>query len=438
MQIVCILHRNPIVLVRSAHSMELPPEYHANSRHIPELSALNVNEDVGDDFTSESDIELWSDSHESDEDLYGGNDHNGKPLPPGEMVVPPEAIEPPQPDDAVLPSYEESQALQDPFRAAITRAFNPGDETSDSKKLSHPILIPQRRAKAGFVRVFAPALAGCGISQLLFHRFLKDFHKSSQAHPAYSRVQISSTVDELTSVVIAQAVCVQERIGVSRRTYTDRFLKAANQTLFEPLGLHAMVVRFVAAADLDGGLVCSEVGDHRVLRATKATRRIAGDSKRPTGYIQSAPLRSLDRNGTVIGQSFTALGGAALPDAKDMCAQASIARAQTSNLTKAQSKQARRAERLEHRIDKIALRHERRVAKGCEPKDSVQTSKVGPSRALDRSPGGGKLYREDEEGTIVYRAIREGVLYLLVVNMPLQSELAKAQSDLARARPPGV
>lgn len=61
--------------------------------------------------------------------------------------------------------------------------------THETERLPCPVVVPQRRPRTksrGFVRAYAPLLAGCGIDQDTFLEFLKIFHKASQVNKLFS------------------------------------------------------------------------------------------------------------------------------------------------------------------------------------------------------------------------------------------------------------
>ena len=79
-----------------------------------------------------------------------------------------------------------------------------------------PVILPQRRPRKkarGFVRAYAPLLGECsGIDQQTFLKFLKNFHKASQASPIFDVISISAAIAGFAPSVIAMAVTTAAQI----------------------------------------------------------------------------------------------------------------------------------------------------------------------------------------------------------------------------------
>lgn len=95
------------------------------------------------------------------------------------------------------PSYEEANS-EDADSLVRDVLSARGDVISKPVgKLSLPVILPQRRPRnktRGFVRAYSPVLEDVGIDQQTFLRFLKNFHKSSQANPCFNAVIVAATV----------------------------------------------------------------------------------------------------------------------------------------------------------------------------------------------------------------------------------------------------
>ncbi|KXS93614.1 hypothetical protein AC578_5919 [Pseudocercospora eumusae] len=169
-----------------------------------------------------------------------------------------------------LPSYEESEATkqleptidlvrdvmgtsaaQKPAQSNCSRPQNP---------LPCPVIIPQRRPRKksrGFVRAYAPVLQNAGIDQDTFLAFLKNFHRSSQAHPVLPIIQVAAGIAGFVPGVIAMAVTTGVQIGAKvasetqERYKTNTFLDKMNQELFQPAGLYAMIVKYKSDAEVE-------------------------------------------------------------------------------------------------------------------------------------------------------------------------------------------
>lgn len=123
-----------------------------------------------------------------------------------------------------------------------------------------PVIIPQRRPRKkerGFIRAYAPLLGECsGIDQATFLAFLENFHKSSQASPVWTVIQVSAGIAGLAPSVIAMAVTTAASVAagvakeVQTRHRTNDFLDQINEQLFKPAGLFAMIVKYKTSAEV--------------------------------------------------------------------------------------------------------------------------------------------------------------------------------------------
>lgn len=174
-----------------------------------------------------------------------------------------EALEPT--DSNGLPTYEESEAQYTPVDELVREVMSsnaplePRESTLARRQLPLPVILPQRRPRKkarGFIRAYSPVLADCGINQEVFLKFLKNFHKSSQASPIFPIIQISAAIAGLVPSVIAMAVTTAVQIAagvgaeVQSRTRTNTFLDSMNEELFKPAGLYAMIVKYKSDSDI--------------------------------------------------------------------------------------------------------------------------------------------------------------------------------------------
>ncbi|EME89240.1 uncharacterized protein MYCFIDRAFT_193207 [Pseudocercospora fijiensis CIRAD86] len=169
-----------------------------------------------------------------------------------------------------LPSYEESEATKqlEPTEDLVkdvmsTSAAHEVAQPSSSRPqnpLPCPVIIPQRRPRKksrGFVQAYAPVLQNAGIDQATFLTFLKNFHKSSQAHPILPIIQVAAGIAGFAPGVIALAVTTGVQIAArvaaetQERYKTNTFLDKMNQELFQPAGLYAMIVKYKSDAEME-------------------------------------------------------------------------------------------------------------------------------------------------------------------------------------------
>ncbi|KXT11811.1 hypothetical protein AC579_6067 [Pseudocercospora musae] len=169
-----------------------------------------------------------------------------------------------------LPSYEESEAIkqiepnEDFVRSVMaTSAAHKVVQSSSSRPqnpLPCPVIKTQRRPRKksrGFVRAYAPVLQNASIDQDTFLAFLKNFHKSAQAHPILPIIQVAAGIAGFAPGVIAMAVTTGVQIAASvaaetqERHKTNTFLSKMNQELFQPAGVYAMIVKYRSDAEME-------------------------------------------------------------------------------------------------------------------------------------------------------------------------------------------
>ena len=129
-----------------------------------------------------------------------------------------------------------------------------GPVPSQCQRLPFPVIIPQRRPGSkgrGFVRAYAPVLGECaGIDQDVFLKFLKDWYQASKASAWIEVVYVAAGIAGFVPSASAQivSIVVQVVAGTARelqsRHRNNSFLDRANQDLFMPRGLFAMVMAF--------------------------------------------------------------------------------------------------------------------------------------------------------------------------------------------------
>jgi hypothetical protein len=163
------------------------------------------------------------------------------------------------------PSYETTTREDtDAFERDIVaaRAVHP----SPPGKLPLAVILPQRRPRnksRGFVRAYSPVLEDVGIDQKTFLRFLKNFHKSSQANPCFSAVMVAAGIAGLVPepIIMAVTTTVQVAAGIGKefdsRRKTNNFLDRMNRSLFKPAGCYAFIMKYKPDAEIkqSGGLL---------------------------------------------------------------------------------------------------------------------------------------------------------------------------------------
>lgn len=117
-------------------------------------------------------------------------------------------------------------------------------------QLPSPVVIPVRKAEdhgSRLVRAYAPSLMECGINQNTFLHFIDTFNASIRGLPT-SDIGDITTLDpslrvagSMDSVLSSSAVLAAEKVSISSDQSTS-IMNLANEQLFNPHGLHAMVI----------------------------------------------------------------------------------------------------------------------------------------------------------------------------------------------------
>ncbi|KAF2116754.1 hypothetical protein BDV96DRAFT_572810 [Lophiotrema nucula] len=162
--------------------------------------------------------------------------------------------------DVSPPDYESSEAIHrryEPNTAELAEA-SPTDPHSASRLpgeqqqlLQYPIVIPQRRPGTktrGFARAYPPDLESFGIEEAAFLKFLDDLHAAGQGSPWLRAIQVSAAIAGFAPSVTAMAVAAgvgaaaSSAIEVQGRYKTNAYLDRMNKEVFTPLGLFAMII----------------------------------------------------------------------------------------------------------------------------------------------------------------------------------------------------
>ncbi|CAK7210538.1 hypothetical protein SCUCBS95973_000816 [Sporothrix curviconia] len=183
------------------------------------------------------------------EEAAGGTSHEGVSSP---VTSPTEE----RPEDAAQLAELQGDAKEEAKKQIrmvreLVRAA--GSAPVPMSRLPCPVIIPQRRPRnkaRGFVRAYAPVLGDCGISQDVFLQFLKGWYLASKASPWIDVVYVAAGIAGFVPEAGAQiaSIVVQVVAGAARelqsRHRNNTFLDRANQELFMPRGLFAMVMAF--------------------------------------------------------------------------------------------------------------------------------------------------------------------------------------------------
>ncbi|CAI7598408.1 unnamed protein product [Penicillium pancosmium] len=188
-----------------------------------------------------------------DEAVWTLDETTRYPRPPAyeESGIPPSHVSNVPADKKVGEAREkERQEIENMIRDLLDMAGPPGSST---RQIPGPVVIPQRRPGSkfrGFVRAYAPELTDCCISQDMFLEFLEGIYESSKVSRSLDVIGIAT--DIVTWVpgktdVMTETLMKIVAGSIPGSQYPDReptFLDSANELIFMPRGLCAMVVEF--------------------------------------------------------------------------------------------------------------------------------------------------------------------------------------------------
>ncbi|KAF2661995.1 hypothetical protein K491DRAFT_686979 [Lophiostoma macrostomum CBS 122681] len=153
--------------------------------------------------------------------------------------------------EAQRPSNERSVSALVQEVVTAKKADQQYEETPASVRLPFPVIIPQRRpgSKArGWSRAYPPDLEAFGIDQDTFLTFLGNFETAAQASPWLRTVWMAAgAVGFIPShITMAVSISVQVAAGTAielqSRYKANAFLDQMNRDVFMPLGLYCMVL----------------------------------------------------------------------------------------------------------------------------------------------------------------------------------------------------
>ncbi|KAI5194239.1 hypothetical protein E4T39_08719 [Aureobasidium subglaciale] len=324
------------------------------------------------------------------------------------------------------------------------------------RALPFPVLLPQRRPKdrsRGFIRAYSPVLLQCGIDQNQWLDFLDAFEKSSQASPWIQALNLASfatiALPSITSFAVSAAIQVATIVAAEGQTRykTNTFLDRVNRNFFEPRGLFCLVMTW----NPDSGDTNETFNmASNVVKSQDSRNKFKGSSGKSFGegmFSEVAPLvfPHLD---TLQDEDTPQANGVKaklkseklfLEDYWDRRATAKYAKAHPDSvLAKSVPKSsfASRYSDPSHAassgdlISLITGGHlssggglQGIVAKATNHGQTDSTSTQGGAQGQSSAPS---------RGLDIKKFMGKNVLYLLVVNMPTDQELADARSNLQR------
>ncbi|KAF6231305.1 hypothetical protein HO173_010448 [Letharia columbiana] len=331
--------------------------------------------------------------------------------------------------------------------------------THGTGRLPCPVIIPQRRPRTksrGFVRAYVPVLADCGIDQDAFLEFLKTFYKASQASPDFTVIFLAGhaagyapSVSAMIASIITQATA-GAAIVVQSRHRTNNFLDEMNTHFFRPRGLYAMLVTYKPSRHLWSSAPMDISHDvSKALGTDTLGSKLKNDLKFTSGKTHTEP--ELPEAAPLI---FPHLDAAA--DEEEAGKKPNAFKKSGRFIGEYMDRRANatyNAENPESSLSTGAPEFKSRYADPNHPASSgslislVTGGKVDPRGVNNKNQskragrGGLGLIR----GSVNYirrekpvkKMLRQNVMYLMIVNMPSEEELATAKREMEQEKKKG-
>ena len=328
-----------------------------------------------------------------------------------------------------------------------------------------PVILPQRRPRTksrGFVRAYAPVLQNAGIDQATWLDFLTAFHKASQASPVFGAILIAGhlvgyipSVATMVASILIQAAAISA-IVVQSRSKTNTFLDDVNEYFFRPRGLYVLLVAYHGEShkwsseplDISHAVTKSahpadaETSGNRGAKLKHNLQWASGSSHGGMEVPESAPLIYPDLDKAVDAEADQEAATGKKPSkfksASNFVNEYSDRRAQAkfqgetpeAKLLMPQEKQfAGRYADPNHPASSGSLVS--LLTGGHVDPRSMRRQR--DQRVKDRLGFMGPLGMARHYQP-VRRMMRQGVLYMMVVNMPSEAEMAKAKAEMEKQK----
>ncbi|KAK7518772.1 uncharacterized protein IWZ02DRAFT_489591 [Phyllosticta citriasiana] len=405
------------------------------------------------------------------------------------------------------PAYAETEEAQKNSNKRIQTLMDnlaAPPSQSDAARLPYPVILPQRRPREkarGFIRAYAPSLSAAGIDEASFMSFLSALYRESQVHPVFNVIFVGTTIAGFVPDITVMAVCTAIQaamvpaVMLQTRYTANNFLDRANDAIFRPRGLYAMIVSFkgdterpITAQPLDINAAIMKYGQASGSKTKDFGRNFRSTSGKTYGEAElpeAAELvfPALD-DAAADGQTKEKQdvkekmrrGSKFVQEYYDRRAQAVFLQENPDSTLLPKDPQFASAlsdpthpayqgglvtllsgGRIQHRglirrgVDLYNKSRARSAAENANANGEAPPSPAPPGKASTTGPAprpaangrpvgrsraasGSRARRPPPRrvGLIgsVKKALRQDVMYLMIVNMPSQEEMAKAQTEL--------
>ncbi|KAL5001262.1 hypothetical protein BDV10DRAFT_199190 [Aspergillus recurvatus] len=333
----------------------------------------------------------------------------------------------------------EKKKIRNPARLAddfLQRRPAPAPDSVTARgRLPLPVIIPQRRPGVrvrGFVRAYAPDLQACGIDQDTFLDFLATFTRASRAPQWMATANLTAAAafalpGHAIGAGVGFAIQVVNAIAMELRgrVQANVFLQKLNRGFFQPRGLYCLVLSFdntheeaLTDESLAAAIATSADPKPGVRRYTDKLRSHSGTTG-PSAFPESAPL------------VFPVL------DWLENNADAE----QAEKLGRYRKLRKFVADYYDRRAQAEYAARNPESPLAAPPMRAFTSRFADPSDATNKSPislvtGGAVPYNttwrgEGRQGSRRQRKIADKVLYMIIVNMPSDDDMNRAESIMA-------
>ncbi|KAL2041759.1 hypothetical protein N7G274_005543 [Stereocaulon virgatum] len=382
-------------------------------------------------------------------------------------------------DEAYWELDEAAEILQDPTSTVLDEKQQSNNEKIDVHKvvqkfltahpapsvptpkrpLPCPVILPQRRPhkkNRGFVHAYAPVLGNAGIDQDTFMEFLTVFHTASQASPLLTVVMIAGNIVGVVPSVAAMASSISIQVtagvamGLQRLHRTNTFLDEINDHFFHHRGVHALLMSYkpersaFSSAQVD----ISHTITSSVTKPESMGGKIKDNMKFTTGKTYTE--MELPASAPLIFPDLDAVADAD-EDTKDAKKKQNFFKKSSKFVSEYLDRRAQAEYDDENPNSQLSIPSQKPFASryadpnhpanngslmglvtggNFDPRARRQErrQKIGPRRPV------GRLRKATGTDKPLKKLIRQDVVYLMIVNLPSDEEMAAARAEMEREK----
>ncbi|POS74180.1 hypothetical protein DHEL01_v207433 [Diaporthe helianthi] len=278
---------------------------------------------------------------------------------------------------------------------------------NDDTRLPKAVVIPRRRPSdraRGFVRAYAPDLLRCGIDQATFLQFIDGLNKSVAANPAVEAVDLAGeAVGAIPGGEFAGAPILGAALQVAAGAYKEvnarwgqnGYLTKMNDELFRPRGLYCLIMSYDVKSRRNVALPGQSDSSSHIIR---------------DGILKSNRMRNHD--GLLGASNFPDIADLIYPEPVEL--PGIVGEEEGSGKTSGNSAvwasgQSKLKEKMAARAEKEDLKSQVKFEKR-----EAELQKKEEKREREAQK---RARKYPNKGPRVHKP-KEGILYIMVVNLP--------------------